>query len=63
MDNIDRNSIGIPLSLGQVLHQLSWDKMLSLMTSMSTNNMDCNFWFIKVIITIFIGAFIFNINV
>jgi len=53
MDSIqDTSSIGIPLSFGQLLHQLSWDKMLLLMQSMSTHGFDCNFWFIKVIIII-----------
>ena len=48
MDSIGMSSsVGIPLSFGQVLHMLTWDKMLTLMKTMATGNMDCNFWFIK----------------
>lgn len=48
MDSIGMsNSVGIPLSLGQILHTLTWDKMLTLMKTMASSGFDCNFWFIK----------------
>lgn len=48
MDSIGMsNSVGIPLSLGQILHTVSWDKMLALMKTMASSGFDCNFWFIK----------------